>query len=128
LLSVAPFLLIYVFPWIRRNLFERSGEAGIEKTFTNPALRIDIAAVLEAAGQVVSILLFLWIVFGPLVPKQYFYLAFVPIIWMVSSLVLVLFVGAPALQLNAQLSRSGRQNILNALSRPRNHKVNPKAF
>jgi diguanylate cyclase (GGDEF)-like protein/PAS domain S-box-containing protein len=82
LLSVAPFLLIYVFPWIRRNLFERSGEGGIEQTFTNPALRIDIAAVLEAAGQVVSILLFLWIVFGPLAPKQYFYLAFVPIIWM----------------------------------------------
>jgi len=31
---------------------------------------------------VVSILLFLWIVFGPLAPKEYFYLAFVPIIWM----------------------------------------------
>jgi len=82
LLSVAPFLLIHVFPWIRRNLFERSSEDDLEKTFTNPALRIDIAAVLEAAGQVVSILLFLWIVFGPLAAKQYFYLAFVPIIWM----------------------------------------------
>jgi diguanylate cyclase (GGDEF)-like protein/PAS domain S-box-containing protein len=82
LLSVAPFLLIYVFPWIRRNLLEQSGEGDIEKTFTNPTLSIDIAAVLEAAGQMVSILLFLWIVFGPLAPKQYFYLAFVPIIWM----------------------------------------------
>jgi diguanylate cyclase (GGDEF)-like protein/PAS domain S-box-containing protein len=82
LLSVAPFLLIYVFPWVRRNLFEPSSEVDLEKTFTNPALRIDIVAVLEAAGQVVSILLFLWIVFGPLAPKQYFYLAFVPIIWM----------------------------------------------
>jgi diguanylate cyclase (GGDEF)-like protein/PAS domain S-box-containing protein len=82
LLSVAPFLLIHVFPWIRRNLFEPSSEDDLEKTFTDPALRIDIAAVLEAAGQVVSILLFLWIVFGPLAPKEYFYLAFVPIIWM----------------------------------------------
>jgi diguanylate cyclase (GGDEF)-like protein/PAS domain S-box-containing protein len=82
LLSVAPFLLIHVFPWIRRNLFEPSSEDDFEKTLTNPALRIDIAAVLEAAGQVVSILLFLWIVFGPLAPKEYFYLAFVPIIWM----------------------------------------------
>jgi diguanylate cyclase (GGDEF)-like protein/PAS domain S-box-containing protein len=82
LLSVAPVLLIYVCPWIRRNLFERSSEDDLEKTFTNPAWRIDIAAVLEAAGQVVSILLFLWIVFGPLAPRQYFYLAFVPIIWM----------------------------------------------
>src|ERR1700722_2507968 len=54
LLSVAPFLLIYVFPWVRRNLFEPSREDDLEKTFTNPALRIDIAAVLEAAGQVVS--------------------------------------------------------------------------
>jgi diguanylate cyclase (GGDEF)-like protein/PAS domain S-box-containing protein len=82
LLSVAPFLLIHVFPWIRRNLFEPSSEDDLEKTFTNPALRIDITAVLEAAGQVVSILFFLWIVFGPLAPKEYFYLAFVPIIWM----------------------------------------------
>jgi diguanylate cyclase (GGDEF)-like protein/PAS domain S-box-containing protein len=82
LLSVAPFLLIHVFPWIRRNLFEPSSEDDREKTFTKPASRIDIAAVLEAAGQVVSILFFLWIVFGRLAPKQYFYLAFVPIIWM----------------------------------------------
>jgi len=82
LLSVAPFLLIHVFPWIRRNLFEPSSEDKSEKTFTNPALYIDIAAVLEAAGQVASILFFLWIVFGPLAPKEYFYLAFVPIIWM----------------------------------------------
>src|SRR6202795_2166626 len=82
LISVAPFLLIHVFPWIRRNLFEPSSEDKSEKTFTNPALHIDIAAVLEAAGQVASILFFLWIVFGPLAPKEYFYLAFVPIIWM----------------------------------------------
>ena len=81
LLSIAPFLLIYVFPWIRRNLFERSGEDHLEKTFTKPGLRIGIIATLEAAGQMVSILLFLWIAFGPLAPKQYFYLAFVPIIW-----------------------------------------------
>jgi diguanylate cyclase (GGDEF)-like protein/PAS domain S-box-containing protein len=81
LLSIAPFLLIYVFPWIRRNLFEQSGEDHLEKRFTNPTLRIGIADVLEAVGQVLCILLFLWIVFGPLAPKQYFYLAFVPIIW-----------------------------------------------
>jgi diguanylate cyclase (GGDEF)-like protein/PAS domain S-box-containing protein len=81
LLSIAPFLLIYVFPWIRRDLLERSGEGGLEKTFTNPAPRSGIAGVLEAAGQVVSILLFLWIAFGPLAAKQYFYFAFVPIIW-----------------------------------------------
>lgn len=82
LLSVAPFLLIYVLPWVRRNLFEPSSEDDIEKIFTNPALRIDIVVVLEAAGQAVSILLFLWIIFGPLASKEYFYLAFVPIIWM----------------------------------------------
>jgi diguanylate cyclase (GGDEF)-like protein/PAS domain S-box-containing protein len=81
LLSVAPFLLIYVFPWIRRNLSEQSGEDRLEKAFSNPTLRVGIAGVLEAAGQLISILLFLWIAFGPWAPKQYFYLAFVPIIW-----------------------------------------------
>jgi diguanylate cyclase (GGDEF)-like protein/PAS domain S-box-containing protein len=81
LLSIAPFLLIHVFPGVNRHLFKRSVEDHLEKTFTNPALRLGIADVLEAAGQVLSILLFLWIVFGPLAPKQYFYLAFVPIIW-----------------------------------------------
>ena len=81
LFSIAPFLLIYVFPWIRRNLFKRSGEDHLEKTFTKAALRIGTADFLEAVGQIVSILLFLWIVFGPLASKQYFYLAFVPIIW-----------------------------------------------
>jgi diguanylate cyclase (GGDEF)-like protein/PAS domain S-box-containing protein len=81
LLSIAPFLLIYVCPWVRRKLFERSGEGEIEKAFTDPAPRMGIAGVLEAAGQGVSILLFLWIAFGLLAPKQYFYLAFLPIIW-----------------------------------------------
>jgi diguanylate cyclase (GGDEF)-like protein/PAS domain S-box-containing protein len=81
LLSIAPFLLIYVCPWVRRNLLERSGKGEIQKAFTNAAPRIGIAGVLEAAGQGVSIVLFLWIAFGPLAPKQYFYLAFVPIIW-----------------------------------------------
>src|ERR1700730_41187 len=81
LLSIAPFLLIHVCPWIRRNLFERSDEGELEKAFTNPAPHIGIAGVLEAAGQVVSILFFLWIAVGPLASQQYFYLAFIPIIW-----------------------------------------------
>jgi diguanylate cyclase (GGDEF)-like protein/PAS domain S-box-containing protein len=81
LLSIAPFLLIYVFPWIRRKLFEPSGKGRPGEAFARTPSRIGIAEVLEAAGQVVSILLFLWILFGPLAPKQYFYLGFVPIIW-----------------------------------------------
>jgi diguanylate cyclase (GGDEF)-like protein/PAS domain S-box-containing protein len=79
LLSIAPFLLIYVCPWMRRNLLEQSGEA--ETGFIKPTPGIGIGRVLEAAGQGVSILLFLGIAFGPLASKQYFYLAFVPIIW-----------------------------------------------
>src|SRR5450432_1178465 len=81
LLSIAPFLLIYVFPWIRRKLFEPSSKDRLDEAFARTPSRIGIAEVLEAAGQVVSILLFLWVVFGPLAPRQYFYLGFVPIIW-----------------------------------------------
>lgn len=81
LLSVAPFLLIYVFPWLRRKLFEGSREERPEKRLTKRISRVDVLDVLEAAGQGISILLFLWMVFGPLAPRQYFYLAFVPIIW-----------------------------------------------
>jgi diguanylate cyclase (GGDEF)-like protein/PAS domain S-box-containing protein len=81
--GVAPFLLIHVFPWVRRQILlsitqstartkrPKEGDAG---------LRIVVFA--EAVGQGASIVLLLWIMFGrTLGPLQLLYLSFVPILW-----------------------------------------------
>jgi diguanylate cyclase (GGDEF)-like protein/PAS domain S-box-containing protein len=83
LVGVAPFLLIHVFPWARRQLF-----LSLPKSFSrtkrlkesNTGLRVGTFA--EAVGQAASIVLLLWIMFGRTFgPLQLFYLSFVPIIW-----------------------------------------------
>lgn len=76
LLSVAPFLLIHILPRITRTLF---GTRSIR--LRGVPSYISGLATLEAIGQTGSIVLLLWVMFGPLASKQYFYLAFVPIIW-----------------------------------------------
>jgi diguanylate cyclase (GGDEF)-like protein/PAS domain S-box-containing protein len=81
LLSVAPFLLIHVFPAIRRNLSQQSAERRPEQRGGKPTPQAQILGVLEATGQSVTLALLLWIMFGRLAPREYFYLAFVPIIW-----------------------------------------------
>lgn len=81
LLSVAPFLLIHVFPAIRRNFPQQATEGLPEQKAGKPTSQTQVLGFLEAAAQGVSVALLLWIMFGRLEPKQYFYLAFVPIIW-----------------------------------------------
>ncbi|HEY4949507.1 MAG TPA: diguanylate cyclase [Candidatus Acidoferrales bacterium] len=81
--GVAPFLLIHVFPRVRRQILlsitqstartkrPKEGDAG---------LRIVVFA--EAVGQGASIVLLLWIMFGrTLGPLQLFFLSFLPILW-----------------------------------------------
>jgi diguanylate cyclase (GGDEF)-like protein/PAS domain S-box-containing protein len=83
LVVVAPFLLIHVLPWLRRELSPASaksvtGRASSEKKTP----RIRPAPVAEAVGQGISLLVLLWIMFGnPLDRQQLFYLSFIPIIW-----------------------------------------------
>jgi diguanylate cyclase (GGDEF)-like protein/PAS domain S-box-containing protein len=79
LLSVAPFLLIYILPAIRRN-FSQQPSPRLHETVKLGA-QSQLVELLEATAQAISIILLLWIMFGRLAPKQYFYLAFVPIIW-----------------------------------------------
>src|SRR5450432_1235776 len=83
LLGVAPFLLIHVFPWVRRQLSPHAEEALRENDhFRRDAARLDPVVIAEAVGQAVAILGVLWVMFGPaLVSRQLFYLSFVPIIW-----------------------------------------------
>jgi diguanylate cyclase (GGDEF)-like protein/PAS domain S-box-containing protein len=83
LLGIAPFLLIHVFPWVRRQVFPKA-ERGSQKHEgpEEKVVTLDIAAVGEALGQAASILAVLWVMFGSrLGSRQLFYLSFVPIIW-----------------------------------------------
>lgn len=77
LLGFAPFLLIHLMPWVRKHLSSATSGA---RTPARNARRPSIP--LEVLAQGVSILLVLWIMFGPVFgPMQLLYLGFVPIIW-----------------------------------------------
>jgi PAS domain S-box-containing protein len=75
--GVAPFLLIHIFPFVRKKLFNKKyapAEAASE--------RFTIPAALEAVGQGCATLLVPFIIFGPRwVSLELFYLSFIPIIW-----------------------------------------------
>lgn len=83
LLGVAPFLLVYVCPWVRKQLSPPAVEVSHEsEPAPNQALRTDLAVLAEAVGQAAALLVTLWVMFGPrLGPRQQFFLSFVPIIW-----------------------------------------------
>jgi len=81
LLGVAPFLLIYVFPWVRQQLAGGSSEHPGKRT----AARIQTGSfwpLVEWGIQICALLLSVWIMFGaPFLHFRAFFLAFVPIIW-----------------------------------------------
>ncbi len=83
LLGVAPFLLVHVCPWVRKQLGPKTNEANLDgERIRNEAIRVDPAALAEGLGQVAAILAILWVMFGPrLGSRQQFFLGFVPIIW-----------------------------------------------
>jgi signal transduction histidine kinase len=81
LLAVAPFLLIYVFPWVRQQLAEgpteRPGKKRVAAIQTGSFWRL-----VECGGQILALLLSVWIMFGaPFLHFRAFFLTFVPIIW-----------------------------------------------
>jgi diguanylate cyclase (GGDEF)-like protein/PAS domain S-box-containing protein len=80
LLALAPFLLIYVLPWVRKKLAPRSAQSVSSSTEDTPPMKVSHLA--ESVAQAAGILCILWIMFGRiLAPFQLFYLCFVPIIW-----------------------------------------------
>jgi diguanylate cyclase (GGDEF)-like protein/PAS domain S-box-containing protein len=83
LLGIAPFLLVHVCPWVRRQLSPKMVESNQDsERVRNEVIRVNPAVVAEAVGQVAAILAILWVMFGPgLGSRQLFYLSFVPIIW-----------------------------------------------
>jgi diguanylate cyclase (GGDEF)-like protein/PAS domain S-box-containing protein len=83
LLGVAPFLLIHVFPWVRRQLSPTAEEVRLgDELPRREIVRFDPAVIAEVVGQAVAIMVVLWVMFGPqLGSRQLFYLSVVPIIW-----------------------------------------------
>lgn len=76
LLALAPFLLIHVLPWVRKNLAPESTSR------TTAHTQVKVSHLTEGFAQAAGILGVLWIMFGrTFAPLQLFYLCFVPIIW-----------------------------------------------
>ncbi len=82
--GVAPFLLIHVFPAIRRKFLGRRYRKGESQPQAQsaPALPPTVATVLEMIGQACATLLVPFVIFGPRwASLELFYLSFIPIIW-----------------------------------------------
>ena len=76
LLGVAPFLLIYVAPWLQRQLSPLAVTAERRSTPTS------IGPVAEGVLQAFSMGLVLWVIFGRVFRGlELFYLSFIPVIW-----------------------------------------------
>jgi signal transduction histidine kinase/CheY-like chemotaxis protein/HPt (histidine-containing phosphotransfer) domain-containing protein len=76
LLGVAPFLLIHVFPLVRRQL--STSPRPVELLIPKPS----IWALLEGTIQGLSSGVVLWLMFGrPFGSLELFYLSFIPVIW-----------------------------------------------
>ena len=82
LVGIAPFLLVHVCPWVRKQLSPKSEASHEGELVSNQALHFDPATFAEAVGQVALMVAILWVMFGPrLGSRQQFFLSFVPIIW-----------------------------------------------
>ena len=80
LLGATPFLLIHVFPHVRRKL-SRADTLGVLGT-SSWQMVTTAAKLLETAGQTASIFLVLWIIFrSPFSQFQPYYLVLMPVIW-----------------------------------------------
>jgi diguanylate cyclase (GGDEF)-like protein/PAS domain S-box-containing protein len=83
LLGVAPFLLVHVCPWVRKQFSPKVVESHLDSVRPrSEGIRFDLTVAAEAVGQAAAILVVLWVMFGPrLGSRQQFFLSFVPIIW-----------------------------------------------
>ncbi len=83
LLGIAPFLLVHVCPWVRKQLSPKALAANRDsQRVPNKSFGFDLAVLAEAVGQAALMVAILWVMFGPrLGSRQQFFLSFVPIIW-----------------------------------------------
>jgi diguanylate cyclase (GGDEF)-like protein/PAS domain S-box-containing protein len=81
LVGIAPFLLVHVLPHIRNWLSPERAELD-PPSVPLPAKKLSLAAVAESCGQTATMLAALWVMFGSdSGPYNYFYLGFIPVIW-----------------------------------------------
>jgi|GEM_PF-674696 len=79
LLAVAPFFLIHVFPFIRRQWHSSDR---ISEPQRHVFITANIPVLLEAAAQALAVLAVVWAMFGAAFAHfELLYLSFVPIIW-----------------------------------------------
>jgi diguanylate cyclase (GGDEF)-like protein/PAS domain S-box-containing protein len=77
LLGFAPFLLIYVLPWVQKNMAPRAALSP-----PTDIGKIKVFDMVEGVAQAMAIVAVLWVMFGrTLAAHELFYLCFVPIIW-----------------------------------------------
>ncbi len=81
LVAVAPYLLVHIFPRIRKWLTEASAEVRPTKAHSGKT-RFTFGAVAEGSGQALAILAVCWAMFGVNDGRYgHFYTCFVPVIW-----------------------------------------------
>lgn len=83
IVGVAPFFLVHIFPWIRKQLTPTLETVPLQKEVPRDWASHSLFPVLaETIGQAASILVVLWIMFGPVFGSiQLYYLAYLPILW-----------------------------------------------
>ena len=83
LVGLAPALLIHIVPRVRRWLWAENSSLDAENDSPGTQPATSGWALAEAAGQTLSLLAILWIIFGPRwAYLQLFYLSFIPVLWM----------------------------------------------
>jgi two-component system sensor kinase FixL len=79
LVGIAPFLLVHVFPHVRNWLSPTPSRL---RAAQSPGTAFTFGALAETCGQIFTILVVLWVMFGAEDGRyDHFYLCFVPIIW-----------------------------------------------
>lgn len=82
LAGVAPFFLVHIFPWIRRQLAAPEVAAAQLEVPSGWEVHSLLPLLVETLGQATSILAVLWIMFvHPFGAMQLYYLSFLPILW-----------------------------------------------
>jgi signal transduction histidine kinase/CheY-like chemotaxis protein/HPt (histidine-containing phosphotransfer) domain-containing protein len=80
LLSIAPFLLVHVFPLIRRLYWPTDADQASTTRSRSRTRSGRLWAWVEGCAQAAAIVVVIWVVFGP-GSGQLLYLVYVPIIW-----------------------------------------------
>ena len=81
LVGIAPFLLVHVFPHVRKWLSPASSQLHPVRAHSLRTT-LTFGALAESCGQFLTILAVLWVMFGTWAGRyDHFYLSFIPIIW-----------------------------------------------